>query len=322
MKKILITGGTGSFGENFLNYFSNKKNFEVTIYSRDEMKQWYLKNEFFKNSKNFKYILGDIRDKERLDYALKGIDYIIHAAALKIVTTAEENPIECIKTNIIGASNIIDLSLKNKIKKVIALSTDKACNPTNLYGATKLASDKLFTSVNEYNEIKTKFSVVRYGNVANSRGSIIPFLKELKNKQHSYFPITDKRMNRFFIEINEAVFFVSKVLDIMEGGEIFVKKLPSVKIIDIAKLIDASKKIKIIGIRPGEKINEIMISEDDSRNTLEYNDHYRIIPQTKLKSYKKRKGGKIVPKNFQYRSDNNVNWISEKDLKKLIEKYK
>ena len=192
MKKILITGGTGSFGENFLNYFSNKKNFEVTIYSRDEMKQWYLKNGLFKDSKNFKYILGDIRDKERLDYALKGIDYIIHAAALKIVTTAEENPIECIKTNIIGASNIIDLSLKNKIKKVIALSTDKACNPTNLYGATKLASDKLFTSVNEYNEIKTKFSVVRYGNVANSRAQLFPSLKSLKINNTHIFQLQTK----------------------------------------------------------------------------------------------------------------------------------
>ena len=322
MKKILITGGTGSFGEEFLKKFSNKKKFEISIYSRDEMKQWHLKNGIFKNTKNFKYILGDIRDKDRLDHALKGIDYIIHAAALKIVTTAEENQIEFIKTNIIGASNIIDLSQKNHVKKVIALSTDKACNPTNLYGATKLASDKLFTSVNDYNNTSTKFSVVRYGNVANSRGSIIPFFIDLRKKSNSYFPITDKEMNRFFIEINEAVDFVSNILEIMEGGEIFVKKLSSVKIIDIARIIDPSKKIKFIGIRPGEKINEIMISEDDSRNTLEYKDHYRIIPQIKFKNYQNKKGGKPVAKKFQYRSDNNINWISDENLKKLIGKYK
>ena len=321
MKKILITGGTGSFGEKFLTNFSNKKNYEISIYSRDEMKQWHLKNKTFKNTKNFKYILGDIKDKDRLDHALDGIDNIVHAAALKIVTTAEENPIECIKTNIIGASNIIDLSLKNNIKKVIALSTDKACNPTNLYGATKLASDKLFTSVNTFSNSKTKFSVVRYGNVVNSRGSLIPFFNELKKQNSSHFPITDKNMSRFLIELKDAVNFVIKSMQIMDGGEIFVKKLPSVNILDIAKVIDPSKKIRFIGIRPGEKINEIMISEDDSRNTLEYSDHYRIIPQLKFNIYKKKMGGKKVSNNFQYRSDNNPEWIDNLKLKRIIDKY-
>ena len=321
MKKILITGGTGSFGEKFLTNFSNKKNYEISIYSRDEMKQWHLKNETFKNTKNFKYILGDIKDKDRLDHALNGIDNIVHAAALKIVTTAEENPIECIKTNIIGASNIIDLSIKNNIKKVIALSTDKACNPTNLYGATKLASDKLFTSVNTFSKSKTKFSVVRYGNVVNSRGSLIPFFNELKKQNSSHFPITDKNMNRFLIELKDAVNFVIKSMEIMDGGEIFDKKLPSVNILDIAKVIDPSKKIRFIGIRPGEKINEIMISEDDSRNTLEYSDHYRIIPQLKFNIYKKKMGGKKVSNNFQYRSDNNPEWIDNLKLKRIIDKY-
>lgn len=319
IKNILLTGGTGTFGTAFLKKYYNNKSFKITIFSRDEMKQWFLKSEIFKNASNFEYILGDIRDEDRINFACKNIDYIIHAAASKIVTMSEENPIECIKTNINGATNIITAASNNNVKKVLALSTDKACNPSNLYGATKLASDKLFCSANNLTKYKTKFAVVRYGNVINSRGSLIPFLKKLNDEKSPYFPITSKDMTRFFISIKDAISFVIQSMDSLRGGEIFVKKIPSAKIIDIASAINPNKKIKIIGIRPGEKLNEVMISEDDARNTLEFSDHYRIIPQSKLNTYKKKTNAKDVNSNFRYDSKSNKDWLSVEDLKALVE---
>ena len=320
VKKILLTGGTGTFGTSLLKKYCNNKSFKITIFSRDEMKQWFLKNDTFKNANNFKYILGDIRDKDRLDFACNDIQYIIHAAASKIVTSAEENPIESIKTNILGAFNVISAASNNKVNKVIALSTDKACNPSNLYGATKLASDKLFCSAsNQNNHNKTKFTVVRYGNVINSRGSLIPFFKKLNNENADNFPITSPKMTRFMISIEDAISFVMKTMNSSKGGEIYVKKIPSAKITDIASAINSNKKLKIIGIRPGEKLHEVMISEDDARNTLEFSDHYRIIPQSIFEIYKKKNGGKNVKNDFRYDSNTNKDWLSIENLESIVE---
>ncbi len=275
-KKILITGGTGSFGKVFVSHMvSNYKNNKIYIYSRDEMKQWEMSNQI--KSNKVKYIIGDVRDKEKLNQSLYNMDYVVHAAALKIVPTSESNPEECIKTNILGAMNVIDASIKNKIKKVIALSTDKACNPINLYGATKLASDKLFIANSINKQHDTIFSIVRYGNVINSRGSVVPFFKNYIGKQK--VPITHPDMTRFFITIEDAVKFVNQSFKYANGGEIFVKKAQSMKITQLAKVIIPNVKFQFIGIRPGEKIHEIMISEDDSDNTYEFDDHFRIIPQ-------------------------------------------
>ena len=319
-KNILITGGTGSFGKKFLKMTLRKYNpKKIVIYSRDEMKQWELSKEY-KNDKRIRFFIGDVRDKERLNRALDGIDYVVHAAALKIVPTAEYDPFETVKTNIIGAMNIIDNCINRKIKKVVALSTDKAVNPVNLYGSTKLASDKLFIAGNGYSGFnRTKFSIVRYGNVMGSRGSIIPFL--LSQKENSnYFTITDAKMTRFMTNLDSAVKLVWKVFEDMEGGEIYVEKNPSVKIIDIAKAIDPIKKIKFIGIRPGEKIHEIMISSDDSRYTYSYKDYFKILPSINDWNYDKSriKKGKKVKLGFEYISNNNSNWISHKDINKWI----
>lgn len=321
MKNYFITGGTGSFGQAFLKSFLNKKNTNVFIYSRDEMKHWYLQQDLFKNAKNFNYILGDVRDKDKLIYSTKNIDYLIHAAATKIVPTAESNPTECINTNIFGAMNVVEASKVNKIKKIVALSTDKACNPINLYGASKLASDKLFISAN-YDSITSfsKFSVVRYGNVIGSRGSIVPFFKKLNSENSRYFPITHKDMTRFVITLDEAVKMVQFALRNSLGGEIYIKKLPSIRIIDLAKAVNEKKKIKLIGIRPGEKLHEAMISQDDSLNTFEYNDHYKILSPLIDKKIK----GKIIAKskkvkaNFSYSSQKNNSWLSIQQIKKII----
>ena len=290
-KNIFITGGTGTFGTAMIDFLlKNSKPKSIIVYSRDEMKQWYLKENLLK-FKNVKFVLGDVRDKERLDSVLSNkIDYLFHAAATKIVPTSEFNPEECIKTNIIGAMNVIDCCKKNKVKKVIALSTDKASSPINLYGATKLCSDKLFVAQNSEN-VQTKFGVVRYGNVMASRGSIIPYFKSLINK--SYFPITHPEMTRFFLSIEDAVRFSCFGMINMIGGEIFVKKIKSIKITDLAKSIKHNVKFKITGIRPGEKIHEQMIGSDEAINTAEFNDHYEILANVSEKMKKIRKGYKL-----------------------------
>ncbi len=315
---ILVTGGTGSFGKKFIkDIIRNKKLKKIIIYSRDEMKQWDMANKL--KDKRIKFIIGDVRDKDRLNFAMKGVDLVVHSAATKIVPTAEYNPIECVKTNIIGAYNVIESSFQNNIKKVIALSTDKASNPINLYGATKLVSDKLFISANDDSKKSTKFSVVRYGNVLGSRGSIIPFFKSLKVNEP--IPITDKRMTRFFIKFDDAVNLVNFAFKDMLGAEIYVKKIPSIKIIDLAKALHPNKKIKIIGVRPGEKIHEQMISKEDSDYTYEYKDYYKIL--SNLNNWhldKKRvKNGKKVKNNFVYDSNNNTDWLSIDKIKKWID---
>ena len=314
-KIVLVTGGTGSFGKSFVKrIISKSKPKKIIIFSRDELKQWIMQNEY-KNAKNIKFVIGDVRNLESVKEASKNVDYIVHAAATKIVPIAEINPEECIYTNINGAMNIIKSANLNKVKKVIALSTDKACNPVNLYGATKLASDKLFIAANKKKTDKTIFSIVRYGNVMGSRGSVIPFFISLNKK--NFFPITNPEMTRFMISLDEAVDFVTSSLNIMRGGEIFVKKIPSMKIIDVARAIDNSKKHKIVGIRDGEKIHEQMITPEDSKYTLEFKDFFIIYSDSK---YEKKFGGKRVKSNFSYDSNNNKEWMSIKQLKNFIKK--
>ena len=318
-QNILITGGTGSFGERFVNH-SLKKNLynKIVIYSRDEMKQWEMKNNYKDNRLDF--IIGDIRDKNRLENSLHNIDYILHCAATKIVPTAEYNPVECIKTNILGAANLVEAVKNTSIKKVVALSTDKASNPINLYGASKLASDKLFIAANSDN-LNNKFSVVRYGNVLNSRGSVVPFFNSIpKNKP---IPITDKKMTRFLITFEIAIEQVKHAFKDMIGGEIYVKKLPSIKIMDLAKAIRPNSKIKLIGIRPGEKIHEQMISSDESMHTYEYNDYYKILPNLYNwnKDKKRIKKGKKVKDNFEYISSTNDEWLDSNQIKQWIKAY-
>jgi UDP-N-acetylglucosamine 4,6-dehydratase len=319
---ILITGGTGSFGNTFipmtLAKYSPKR---LVVYSRDEMKQWDMGLKF-QNDPRVVFIIGDVRDKDRLSRALDGIDYVVHAAATKIVPTAEYNPFECVKTNIIGAMNVIDACIDHNIKRVVALSTDKASNPVNLYGATKLASDKLFVAGNAYAGTHgTRFSVVRYGNVMGSRGSVIPFfLSQLPN---NVLPITDRRMTRFMITLEQGVELVWKAFDDMLGGEIYVKKIPSMNIVDIAKAVAPNAEHKIIGIRSGEKIHEQMIGFEDAPNTFEYEDYYKILPTIHnwSKDPQRIKNGKAVPENFIYASDTNTEWMEVGALRNWIEQH-
>jgi UDP-N-acetylglucosamine 4,6-dehydratase/5-epimerase len=314
---ILVTGGTGSFGNKFtdmtLARFKPKK---LIIYSRDEMKQWEMAKKYT-GDKRIRFFLGDVRDKERLYRALDGVDYVVHAAATKIVPSAEYNPFECIKTNINGAMNLVDAAIDKRVKKVIALSTDKACNPINLYGATKLASDKVFVSGNNYTGTDdTVFAVVRYGNVMGSRGSVIPFFREQRKKGE--IPLTDERMTRFMITLEEGVELVWKAFDDSLGGEIYVKKIPSMHLPDIAEAIAQDCPIKNIGIRPGEKLHEQMISVEDAATTYEYESYYKILPmifgmdecQDRIKDGVKCSDG------FHYSSDNNMQWMSVEDLRK------
>jgi UDP-N-acetylglucosamine 4,6-dehydratase len=317
---ILITGGTGSFGHTFIALTLKKYNpRRIVIFSRDEMKQWEMAK-LYKNDKRVRFFIGDVREKDRLNRALRGVDYVIHAAALKIVPSAEYNPFECIKTNINGAMNVIDASIDQGIKKVIALSTDKASSPINLYGASKLASDKLFVSSNESyaSGHKTRFSVVRYGNVMGSRGSIIPFFISLKDEKT--LPITDKKMTRFMISLEEGVDLVWHTLKDMVGGEIYVKKISSMKVTDIAEAIAPNAKHRIIGIRPGEKIHEQMIGKEDSLYTYEYPGYYKILPQINnwANDKKRIKNGRKVSQNFVYSSDKNSQWMTVKQLKNWI----
>lgn len=308
---ILITGGTGSFGHAFIPMTLDKFNpKQIVIYSRDEMKQWFMAQKF-ENDDRVKFIIGDVKDKEHLSRTLNGIDYVVHAAATKIVPIAEYNPFECIKTNINGATNLIDACIDRGVKGVVALSTDKASNPINLYGATKLASDKLFIAGNAYaGDHKTRFSVVRYGNVMGSRGSIIPFFVDLK--ETGELPITDPAMTRFMISPEEAVELVWLAFEDMQGGEIYIKKIPSMKITDIARAVSETAKQKTIGIRPGEKIHEQMIGIEDAPHTYEYLEHYKILPAIYNWSSdpQRNKGGVKVDDNFIYSSDSNKEWMT------------
>lgn len=324
-KVLLITGGTGSFGQKCVETLIKTEVKKIIIFSRDELKQFEMRNKF--PSKKIRFFIGDVRDGERLELATKNVDYIIHAAALKQVPTAEYNPMEFIKTNVYGAYNIINASIKNNVKKVIALSTDKAANPLNLYGATKLCSDKLMINANNYaNQFVTKFSVVRYGNVIGSRGSVLPFFKSLLNKKFNYLPITDKKMTRFWISLQDGVNFVISSIKEMNGGELFVPKSPSIKIIDLAKALNSKIKFKIIGIRPGEKLHEVLCPSDTYRETIEYKKYFIIKPLIDFKAgqskkyYKNSFGekGKNVSENFIYSSDLNPHFLSLKEIKKII----
>ena len=319
--KILITGGTGSFGNTFVPMTLEKYNpKQIIIYSRDEMKQWDMAMKY-SNDPRVKFVVGDVRDKDRLERTLDGVDFVVHAAATKIVPTAEYNPFECVKTNVNGAMNVIDASLQQKVKRVVALSTDKASNPINLYGATKLASDKLFVSANSDSDTNsTTFSVVRYGNVIGSRGSVIPFFNSLKKTGE--LPITDERMTRFMITLEQGVELVWKAFDDMLGGEIYVKKIPSMTILDIAHAVLPNAKIKLIGIRPGEKIHEQMIGFEDAPHTFEYDSYYKILPAIHNWSndLNRIKNGKKVDENFTYSSDNNKDWMQIANLQNWIEK--
>ena len=318
---ILITGGTGSFGHSFVPLTLKKHNPKrLVIFSRDEMKQWEMEK-LFKDDSRVRFFIGDIRDKDRLHRALHNIDFVVHAAATKIVPSAEYNPFECIKTNVNGAMNLIDSCIDQNVKKVVALSTDKASSPINLYGATKLAADKLFIASNSSyaGGHKTCFSVVRYGNVMGSRGSVIPFFMSLKDQKE--LPITDKRMTRFMISLDQGVELVWHTFEDMLGGEIYVKKIPSIKIIDIASLIAPQAKHKIAGIRPGEKLHEQMIGADDAHLTYEYPNYYKILPQINKweKDNLRIKDGVKVPEGFVYSSDNNIEWMTKSSLQKWID---
>jgi UDP-N-acetylglucosamine 4,6-dehydratase/5-epimerase len=318
-KVVLVTGGTGSFGNSFvpmtLKNYDPKK---VIIYSRDEMKQWEMAKKFEGDSR-VRFFIGDVRDKDRLLRALDGVDYVVHAAATKIVPTAEYNPFECIKTNIHGAMNVIDACIDKGVKRVVALSTDKASSPVNLYGATKLVSDKIFVSGNAYSgEHGTKFSVVRYGNVMGSRGSVIPFFMSQRSK--GVLPITDERMTRFMISLEQGVDLVWHALDDMVGGEIYVKKIPSMKVTDLARAIAPHARQEIVGIRPGEKLHEQMISPEDSQFTYEYSEHYKILPAINNWgiSPSRIKDGQKVDEGFSYSSDGNSEWMTDDELKSWV----
>ena len=317
---ILITGGTGSFGHTFVPMTLSKYNPKrLVIYSRDEMKQWEMAK-LFGDDPRVRFFIGDVRDKDRLYRALDGIDYVVHAAATKIVPTAEYNPFECVKTNINGAMNLIDACIDKGVKRVVALSTDKASSPTNLYGATKLASDKLFVASNSYSgSHKTRFSVVRYGNVMGSRGSVIPFFMSIKDK--GVLPITDERMTRFMISLQEGVELVWHAFEDMEGGEIYVKKIPSMKVTDLASVVAPDAKHEIVGIRPGEKLHEQMIGEEDALYTYEYPQHFKILPAIHSwdKDNLRIKDGKRVPEGFSYTSDNNSEWMRPEELQAWID---
>jgi UDP-N-acetylglucosamine 4,6-dehydratase/5-epimerase len=318
---ILITGGTGSFGHTFVPLTLAKYNpRRLVVFSRDEMKQWEMAK-LYGNDPRVRFFIGDVRDKERLARALQGIDYVVHAAATKIVPTAEYNPFECVKTNIIGAMNLIDACIDQGVKRVVALSTDKASSPANLYGATKLASDKLFVAGNSYSGINdTRFAVVRYGNVMGSRGSVIPFFNTIAEK--GVLPITDTRMTRFMITLEQSVDLVWHAFEDMVGGEIYVKKIPSMRLSEIALAVAPNAEHEIIGIRPGEKLHEQMIGQEDALHTYEYAEHYKILPAIHNWSQDPERinGGKKVPQNFTYSSDSNTAWMSVEELRIWIAK--
>ncbi len=320
-KIILITGGTGSFGNKFTEIvFKKYKPKKIIIFSRDEYKQHEMAKIFPDKKYPIRYFLGDIRDRDRLYRAFENVDYIVHAAALKQVPALEYNPTEAVKTNILGADNIVDAAVDRGVKKVVALSTDKAVNPINLYGATKLAAEKIFVAANAYAGGRVKFSVVRYGNVVGSRGSVIPFFLGLKKQGIKEFPITDKRMTRFWITLEQGADLVIKSLEEMEGGEVFVPNIPSMSIVDLAKAIEPSCTFKIIGIRPGEKIHETLISEDEARTAKMFRDTYVILPSFYAKKdvIDKYKKYPAVQSEFVYRSNQNKKWLTLEEVKKII----
>jgi len=312
---ILVTGGTGSFGREFVSMTLSQFNpSKIIIYSRDEMKQWEMAKDY-RDDPRVRFFIGDVRDRDRLYRATKGVDVVIHAAATKIVPTAEYNPFEAVKTNILGATNVIDACIDNGVRNVVALSTDKASSPINLYGATKLVSDKLFVAGNSYSGSQgCRFSVVRYGNVMGSRGSVIPFFQSLE--PGTPVPITDPRMTRFMISLEEGVQLVWHALEDMRGGEIYVKKIPSMKVTDIAKTIHPGRELKTVGIRPGEKLHEQMIGVEDSLTTYEYMDYYKILPaiNTWARDSDFVGSGKLVEEGFTYTSENNAVWMSNEAL--------
>ena len=312
---ILVTGGTGSFGHEFIKKTLKKYDVKkIIVFSRDEMKQWEMAK-LYEGDNRVRFFIGDVRDRDRLYRALDGVEYVVHAAATKIVPTAEYNPFECIKTNVNGAMNVIDAAIDKGVKGVVALSTDKASSPINLYGATKLTSDKLFVAANAYSgEHGTKFSVVRYGNVMGSRGSVIPFFESIKDR--GVLPITDERMTRFMITLEQGVELVCHAFEDMIGGEIYVKKIPSMSVVDLAKALAPECKLKVVGIRPGEKLHEQMIGEEDAHYTYEYPEHYKILPVINdwSTSPERIKDGVKVAQDFIYRSDNNADWMTKDEL--------
>lgn len=315
-KKILVTGGTGSFGRKFVETVLKKfKPAKLIVFSRDELKQSEMQRQF--NAPCMRYFIGDVRDETRLHRAFHGIDVVIHAAALKHVPVVEYNPFEAVKTNIIGAENIINAAIDNNVARVVALSSDKAVNPVNMYGATKLCADKMFVASNNYSgNARTRFSVVRYGNVLGSRGSVVPVFRELKKT--GKIPITDKRMTRFWITLEQGVDLVLRAFRLMDGGEIFVPKIASMKITDLASVIAPGCKRKIVGIRPGEKLHEVLIPADEMRSTLEFKDLYVICPEIEGWKNPRLKGGKPVKESFEYSSNNNTKWLKKDDLKKFL----
>lgn len=313
---ILITGGTGSFGRKFVRRILEYNIKKVIVFSRDELKQYEMAQEF--PDSRIRFFIGDVRDKDRLYRAFDGVDVVVHAAALKQVPACEYNPFEAVKTNIYGAQNIIEAAIDRSVKRVIALSTDKAAAPINLYGATKLASDKLFVAANSYvGDKHTRFAVVRYGNVVGSRGSVVPFFKKMAAT--GKLPITDERMTRFWITLDQGVQFVIDCLDRMRGGEIFVPKIPSMKVVDLAKAIAPEAEIEIIGIRPGEKLHEAMITEDDARHTIEFDNYYVITPEFPWCPQEYIKQGRTLPEGFKYTSDTNTEWLTVDELRMLAE---
>ena len=325
-KTILITGGTGTFGKAALRFLLKKNPKKIIIFSRDELKQFEMQTEFLKFEKIIRYFIGDIRDFDRIDYALRNVDFVIHAAALKQVPASEYNPTETIKTNINGADNIIRASIKNDVSKVMALSTDKAANPINLYGATKLCSDELFVAANNYSGGRTsKFSITRYGNVFGSRGSVVDFFKNKIKNNEKFIPITDFKMTRFWLNINTGVEFTIKNLTRMQGGEIFIPKIPSIKILDLAFALKNNVKVKEIGLRPGEKLHEILLPGDSSHHSIEFKDYYIITPEFNFnkpinffRDTQTKEKGKKVKKGFEFDSLNNKDYLSLRQIKKLL----
>ncbi|MBF0485509.1 MAG: UDP-N-acetylglucosamine 4,6-dehydratase (inverting) [Candidatus Omnitrophica bacterium] len=324
-KTILVTGGTGSFGRKFTEtVLKNYKPKKLIIFSRDEFKQYEMGKIFPESRYPVRYFIGDIRDRGRLNRAFEGVDYVVHAAALKQVPALEYNPMEAVKTNVLGADNIVDAAIDTGVKKVVALSTDKAVNPANLYGATKLVAEKTFIAANAYGGGRVKFSAVRYGNVVGSRGSVIPFFVNLKKEGCREYPITDERMTRFWITLEQGVDLVLKALHESVGGEIFIPKIPSMRVVDLAKALEPDCVLKNIGIRPGEKIHESLISEDEARKALEFERHFIVLPQFMSAEdiFAKFKGGKALPEGFIYRSDLNKDWLNVEHLRTMVRHWK
>lgn len=316
-KVVLVTGGTGSFGQKFTEVVLSECNPKVIrIFSRGEFLQYEMRRKF-SNEERLRFFIGDVRDRDRLNRAMNGVDIVVHAAALKQIEACEYNPIEAIKTNIEGAVNVIDAAIDNGVEKVMAISTDKAVHPVNLYGATKLVAEKLLIEGNAYTgPRKTKFSCVRYGNVIGSRGSVIPLFFE--QGKDGVITITDKRMTRFWVTLEQGIRFVTDCIDRMQGGEVFVPKLPSMKVIDLAGVIAPEAKVKIIGIRPGEKIHEILITEEEARHTKEFSDYFLVEPETCLWAMTEIRGGKPLPEGFSYASNANNWWLTKEELKKIL----